>query len=430
MCANLENWVSLGGAMDPGRCAETHGESALQGAFSLRRQLARIAGWLGTFALAAGATIAPMLNACYDDSFNPARLAVVLAFLLTLHALRYRKILFGREVMVYTCLLAYMTLSTLWTPDPKIAINTLLPGLNFLLLLMLFGSLVMFHNLRAALTGMLWGFLSGAASYSVIIGFPFVRPDDFSYNAIAGMYLFGLLTILLWGWHTRQRLLCLLMAIVTMSLIAATTSIKTNLGVLLGASTAAVVYFTTFMRIMGRSAIALIVVTVAIGYAIVSNETLLGRLQDGIDRVMIGAQVLGAREDTSQGTSFNERRYWQKVGLAGWARNPVFGDGVEAFRADVGTTSHSTPIDVLYNYGLIGFGLFYALFVLLLWRLFVTRHLQRGSLPILTLSGVICYLFISLSGPLHYSSFFAIFLGLMSTLLRRQSTRSGTAETV
>ena len=129
--------------------------------------------------------------------------------------------------------------------------------------------------------GHAFGFLSGAASYTVRTGFPFALPEDFSYNAIAGMYLFGLLSILLWGWYTRQRLLCLLMAIVTMSLIAATTSIKTNLGVLLGASTAAVIYFTTFARIIGRSAIVLVVVTVAIGYAIVSNETLLNGFKRG-----------------------------------------------------------------------------------------------------------------------------------------------------
>jgi O-antigen ligase len=377
--------------------------------------------------MAAGATLAPILNACYE-SFNPARVGVVLAFFLILHTLRCQKILLGREVVVYACFLGYMTLSVLWTPGPKLAINTLLPGLNFLLILMLFGSLVMFHNLRAVLTGMLFGFLFGAAVYTVTTRFPFALPEDFSYNAIAGMYMFGLFAVLLWGWHTRQRLVCLAMAAVTMSLIAATTSIKANLGVLLGAASAGVIYFTTFVRIIGRSAILLVVVIAAIGYAIVSNEALLERLQDGIDRVTIGAQVLGAREDTSQGTSFNDRKYWQKVGLAGWARNPVFGDGVEAFRADVGITSHSTPIDLLYNFGLIGFGLFYALFALLAWRLYVTRHLQLGSLPILILSGVVCYLFVSLSAPLHYGSFLAIFIGVTSTLLRRQWSRSRAAE--
>jgi hypothetical protein len=339
--------------VQPRQYQEPRGEIVARSAPLLRLQLARVAGWIASFAVAAAASLAPMLNASYVDDFNAARLSVVLGFLLGLHILRYRRIAIGRESAVYACLLAYMVISALWAPNPRMASNTLWPGLNFLLILMLFGSLVMFHDLGAVVSGMLFGFLCGAGSYTLVIGFPFVRPEDFSYNAIAGMYLFGLFSILLWGWHTRHRLLCLMMAAIAMMLIAATTSIKTNLGVLLGAMTAAVIYFTAFMRVLGRSAIALVVICAAISYAIASNDALLERVQDGMDRVTIGAQVLSAREDQSQGTSFNDRQYWQKVGLAGWARNPVIGAGVEAFRADVGITSHSTPIDMLYNFGLI-----------------------------------------------------------------------------
>jgi len=245
------------------------GDIGLRSPPSLLQLVARIAGWLGSFTLSAAAALAPCLNAGLNDDFNPARLAAVLGFLLVLHVLRYPKILFCQEFAVYTCFLCYMTLSTVWAPDPRIAVNTLLPGLNFLVILMLFGSLVMFHDLGAVFAGILFGFLCGAGIYSVLTRFPLARPEDFSYNAIAGMYLFGLFSIFLWGWHSRRRLLCLLMAIVVMMLIAATTSIKTNLGVLLGAISAAVIYLRTFARILGRSTIALIVVSAAMSYAVI-----------------------------------------------------------------------------------------------------------------------------------------------------------------
>jgi len=89
----------------------------------------------------------------------------------------------------YACLLCYMALSTVWTPDPRIAVNTLLPGLNFLLLLMLFGSLVMFHHVAAVLLSghALRFFLVARACTPFLTGFPLTRPPDFSYNAIAGM---------------------------------------------------------------------------------------------------------------------------------------------------------------------------------------------------------------------------------------------------
>ena len=399
-------------------------EFELSGPPPLPQLAARIAGWLGTFTLSAAAAFAPCLNAGLDDAFNPARLALVLGFLLTLHILRYPRIFLCREVAVYACLLCYMTLSTLWAPDARAAANTLIPGLNFLLLLILFGSLVTFHRLGAVFAGILFGFFCGAGFYSVLTRFPLARPEDFSYNAIAGMYLFGLLSIFIWGWHTKRRLLCLLMAMVVMMLIAATTSIKTNLGVLLGAMSAAVIYLRTFARIVGQSAIALIVLSAAIGYGVISNEALVERLQDGVDRVTLGVQILGAREDQSQGTSFNDRKYWQKVGLKGWAGNPVFGSGVEAFRTNVGITSHSTPVDVLYNFGLIGFVLFYSLFALVVRRLYIARRARLGALPVLIFSGVICFLFMSLSEPLHYSSFFAVFIAVSIALLRRQ-TKNG-----
>ncbi|HWS68401.1 MAG TPA: O-antigen ligase family protein [Steroidobacteraceae bacterium] len=388
---------------------------------SLSQLAARAAGWFGSFTLSAAAAFASVLNAGLDESFNHARFSVVLGILLTLHLLRYPKILFCQESAVYACLLCYMALSTVWTPDPRIAVNTLLPGLNFLLLLMLFGSLVMFHHVAAVLSGMLFGFSCGAGVYTVLTGFPLTRPPDFSYNAIAGMYLFGLFSIFVWGWYARQRLLCLLMATVAMMLIAATTSIKTNLGVLLGVISAAAIYLRTFTRILGQSSIALLVVSVAISYAVLSNEALLKRLQDGVDRVTLGVQILSAREDQSQGTSFNDRQYWQKIGLKGWTGNPVFGSGVEAFRADVGITSHSTPIDVLYNFGLIGFALYYALFVMLARRLYIARRVRLRALPVLIFSGTICYLFMSLSEPLHYNSFFAVFIAVNVALLRRQA---------
>lgn len=409
-------------AAQPLRHAEAREDLNTHDEYWVRRKFGKCLSWTVSFTVSAAAAIAPMLNASYVDSFSAARLAVVLVSLLSLHLICQQRISINREFLIYSCLLAYMSLSVLWTTGPSIADNTLWPGFNFLLILMLFGSLVKYHHLGAVLTGMLFGFLCGAGSYSVITRFPFGRPDDFSYNAIAGMYLFGLFSVLIWGWRTKRRVLCLLMALVAMLLIAATTSIKTNLGVLLGVMAAAVVYFTVFVRILGRSAIALVVVVVAIGYGVASNDALLERLQDGVDRVAVGVQILGAREDQSQGTSFNDRQYWQKVGIAGWVQNPVFGSGVEAFRKDVGITSHSTPIDLLYNFGLIGFGIFYALLGSLVWRLYSARGERLGALPVLIFSGVVCYSFMSLSEPLHYNAFLAIFVAVTSTLLSRKSS--------
>jgi O-antigen ligase len=387
-------------------------------------QIGQILGLIGSFGLSAVAAAALMLNSIYDESFNPARLGVTLEALLVLHLLGRRRILLTREFSLYLALFGYMSLSLLWAPNAVLGMNTLLPALNFLRILMLFGSLAAFHDLRAVLLGMLYGFLFGATLYTLTEGFPLVRPQDFSYNAIAGMYLFGLFAVLTWGCYVRHGVLCLLVALVIMIHIAATTSIKTNLGVLLGAIAAAMIYFKNFAGVLRSYAIALVAVSAVIAYAIISNDALRETVQTGFARVSVGVEILSAREDVSSSTSFSERQDWKDVGLAGWKENPIFGSGVEAFRADYGITSHSTPIDLLYNFGLIGLVLFYGMFGTVVGRLFLIRRTQAGQLPVLVFAGLTCYIFMSLAATMHYNSFVAVFIAVSAALLRRQSAHA------
>jgi O-antigen ligase len=159
-------------------------------------------------------------------------------------------------------------------------------------------------------------------------------------------------------------------------------------------------------------------------FAIASNDALLERIQNGFDRVSHGIDILQRREDVAGGTSFGDRTDWESRGIKGWVRSPLFGNGVEAFRTDNGITSHSTPIDLLYNTGVIGLTAFYAIFASLALRLTQVRGSGLGSLPALIFAGLVCYSFITLSGTMHYNSFMAIFFAVSSGLLRRYAVRS------
>jgi hypothetical protein len=378
-------------------------------------------GRLGSFGLAAAAALVVIAGVTVE-SFNPARRGALLVVLLLLHLLRRPRFAFCREFAIYCVFAAYMFVTELWTPDPVLGLNTLLPALDFVFTLILFASLVTYHHRSTALAGILAGFLAGAVTYTVTQGWPFSYPQDFSYNTIAGMYLFGLFTTLAFGWSSGSRLLTLPLALVILMLIAATTSIKTNLGILLGVLAAGLMYFRSFLTVLGRSVVPVIVVAALIVYAVVSNESLLERVQRGFDRVSLGVEILSARGDDSEGegTSYGDRKYWKDEGLRGWAANPVFGHGVEAFRADYGITSHSTPIDLLYNTGIIGFLLFYSVFASVAWRLLQASARHLGTIRILSFSTLVCYLFITVSGTMHYDGFLAIFIGVTTALLRRQ----------
>lgn len=381
---------------------------------------------LYTLILSALATIEPMMASTFEK-FNPVRQGAFLMLLIFMMLLLRPWLLLTRELGLYAAFTAYMFITLIWAPSAFIAMNTLLPALDFMLLLLLCGSLVAFHDLKGVVMGALGGFLVGALVYTRSTGFPFVYPPEFPYNAIAGMYLLGLFMTLVFAWYTRWRVIPLLTALMILVLIAATTSIKTNLGIALGAGATALFYSRSFLRIFSRNFLLLSIVGSALIFAVISNQAVLERVQFGLDRVSRGVEVLQRREDAARDTSYADRADWKNLGIKGWTRSPLFGNGVEAFRADVGTTSHATPIDLLYNTGVLGIFLFYSLFGSVALRLLRLHGSELRSLPALIFAGLVCYSFITLSATMHYNSFLAIYFAVSTGLLARLAARPAPA---
>jgi len=376
-------------------------------------------GKVASFGLAAIATVALTISA-YEPSFHTARLGALLVLILMLHAARFARVLVVREAVIYACFLGYMLVELFWTADRQLALNTIVPAASFLIILILFSSLAVFHDLKSVLAGAIGGFIVGAALYTRGSGFPFRYPDEFSYNAIAAMYLFGfIVTLLLASIARRQVVLLVLSAVIAIHIIA-TTSIKTNLGILLGSLTAAAIHFGRVSQLLWRHAFVIVVAGTAIGFAVASNEVALESLRRGADRIALGVHILQAREDLPGYSGFARRTHWLQEGLRGWAGNPVFGHGVEAFRSRFGMTSHASHVDIAYNSGLIGLLLFYGVFASLLLRLHRARHGGLQNARMIMLGGVACVVFISMAGTIHYNAFVAAFLGLSAGILKRE----------
>lgn len=384
-------------------------------------QLARGAGRLASFLLAAATGFAVTLDS-FVEWFHAAYLSVTMIALISLHVLRFPRFTFNRECLLYSTFMGYMLFQLFWTDDILLARNTLLPSLAFTLVLIQFCTLTTYHNLHATLLGIFAGFSAGAALYALTSGFPFAYPTDFSYNAVAGLYLFGLFIALLLCTYIGSRVVFRLLALVLLLHVVATTSIKTNLGIFLGAAAAAFAQFTEFFRVVRRNLISLLVVASILGFAVASSEALVQALQRGMDRVALGVEVLQARDDVPGYSSVGSRAEWFDRGIRGWKENPLFGHGVEAFRSKFDITSHSTPIDLLYNSGLVGLILFYSIFCSLAWRLWSRRGREvSSSANALILGALVCYGSITLSGTMHYNSFLAAFVGISSALLARHT---------
>ena len=396
--------------------------------FAVDQQMASVIGNSISFLLASIASFALTINASFYESYPFTRLAATLLAFLLLHVHLHPRILFCREFALYAWFVAYMILQLLWTIDDFLALNTLVPAITFTIILVLFGSLVTFHNIQAVLTGLFGGVLAGAVTYTGVTGFPFVYPTGFSYNAMALLYLFGLFVTLLLSSLRRSKIILLPVGLVFLSLILATTSLKTNIGILLGATSAALVYFRSVKMTLGRHLIALVILTGLLGVAVVSNDDLMERFEGGASRLVLGVELIQAQEDVTGSLGQENRVSWAREGIAGWVRNPVFGYGVEAFRSRVGITSHSTPVDLLYNSGLIGFVLFYSIFASILWRLLLVRNARAATVCALIFGTLVCFLFITLLGTMHYNSFLAAFIGISVGLLRRYQRQNSAAE--
>lgn len=379
----------------------------------LRRSLPARAG---TFAVSAAAGLAIALNAP-PGQLPAAWLTVALVALLLLNVLHDPRVVILRETTLYAAYVAYMLVALSWTSDRVLALNTLLPAANFVIIMVLVGSLATLHHKLTVLAGMMTGVAAGAAFYTLQSGFPFRYPAEFSYNAVAGMYLLGLVVTLMLAAVSRWKGVLLLVAVVFMAHIVATTSIKTNLGIAAGVLAVAAVHFRRFVGALGRNAILLAAFAGCAVWFAMTQDSVRASFERGIDRISLGVKILANREGNYEYSAFDERTEWARAGIRGWLENPLFGHGVEAFRDRYGITSHSTIVDVLYNTGLIGFVLFYALFASLLWRLYRMRAHVPYEVRGVVFGGAICYLFISLSGTMHYSAFLAACLALSIALV-------------
>lgn len=380
----------------------------------VERQLNRAFTSIWAFALGCMTTVVMALSA-FSLQVTVARLGGMLGAIFVLYALSCPRLRASREFTIYVIFFGYMLIQLLWTEDLVLAANTLVPALDCICVMFLFASLVTYYDRRFVLAGAVFGFTVSSIYFTLTQHFPFIRQGEFPYNAVANMYLFGMLITLLLGLHQRWKALYFGLALVFELHIIASTSIKVNLGVLLGIGAAGLMYFAYMARLFWRYLPLFALCVAGLVYAVFSNEGLMATVKTGIDRAALGVQILEAREDLPGYRAFGERAAWGNEGLKGALDNPVFGHGVEAFRFDIGITSHSTPIDLLYNSGLIGLCLFYGIFASLGWRLL--KNGRAGGVNALFMGGLAAYGFVTLSGTMHYNVFLAAFFALCAAMI-------------
>lgn len=127
--------------------------------------------------------------------------------------------------------------------------------------------------------------------------------------------------------------------------------------------------------------------------------------------------------------SFDTRSQMISGGLNLWFKSPLWGNGNEAFRVDsgFGTYSHSTVIELLCNYGLLGFLCFY-LYLFTIGRgqlrILNSENEESRAVGIWGLVGLICLIFWSLFAVCFYEKIIYIVLAALCGVSHHYRERS------
>jgi O-antigen ligase len=137
----------------------------------------------------------------------------------------------------------------------------------------------------------------------------------------------------------------------------------------------------------------------------------------------------GLKGEYSGEASFDIRAQMIFNGLEMWFRSPLFGSGNEAFslKGGFGTYSHSTPIELLANYGILGF-IGYYLFLFLAfrytWSLFRSGNDYLRAYAIWCLLALACVTFWGIFAVCYYEKTVGMVLAVVVGLSHHYSRNS------
>lgn len=170
---------------------------------------------------------------------------------------------------------------------------------------------------------------------------------------------------------------------------------------------------TTFLFAKGRMKIARIVAGVIFGLGAAAFA--IYKMQSSAYWQRLEELFYGLKGEESGDASFDTREEMIFSGIDLWLSSPLWGHGNEAFRvmSGFGTYSHSTPVELLSNYGIVGFVCYYLFYVQVFKR---ARALARSQNHHLSVAGawvilsLTCLTLWSLAAVCYYEKAVALLL--------------------
>ncbi len=160
----------------------------------------------------------------------------------------------------------------------------------------------------------------------------------------------------------------------------------------------------------------LVVLGIFTVFIVLINLPFMATLRDRLLRAFGTFFGTGTKVDTSA----IERTLWMDYGFTLGFRRILFGYGVEGFSivSGVGTYSHSNFAEVICNFGLLGFLLFYAPMVIFVVRAVLSKKIDKAFI----ITFVTYYVAVGFANVIYYKKIYYLILAFMFYLAFIEST--------
>ncbi len=133
-------------------------------------------------------------------------------------------------------------------------------------------------------------------------------------------------------------------------------------------------------------------------------------------------EFIGTLLGKSFSDSDTQRIYMIKTGLNTFSHSPVFGNGVAYSRYIFGTYSHNNYIEILMNTGLVGFSIYYSIYIISILKLFFSKSYDF-QLRILALFIIISFMILEVGMVSYYSRYIQVLIAASSIILSTKTVR-------
>jgi|GEM_PF-5717507 len=308
---------------------------------------------------------------------NAVSTGMIVPFILYVFLLK-KKTLLDTNNLLYAIMCAYLIVTSAWHPGRGfIDFDFIQPYIYTPIRMIIFWNLLNWSNgakpvimaffVVVAINTFLYVFsdIQSIGEYETFSGNRFTGTFSNSNSLALTVNLAMFFSIFFISRKERFRALWYLLLISGTILTIATASLKgiVLLGIIWGLfflrTARATALFSSFKRI------AFIVPVILFSFYFLWDRWEIGERWEVVTERMENADQAIGNDYADRNTSAGERKFFINWGLAHFPENPLWGHGVKSFQYyHDGTYSHNTPIELLFNGGLIAFVLYYLRFLL------------------------------------------------------------------